>query len=386
MAKKKPLIDNIERTDDLATDVLTAINKKFKDLPNSIEYLSSANLVEKWVSTGSSILDLAISNRPYGGLGFGTIVEIFGPSASAKSLLGAHILAETQKIGGLAVLFDTEKAVGMLDFYKSIGLDVNKTLYSDKLRALEDIFAAIESIIERSIQTNKDRPITIVVDSVMGATTLSELEADYEKEGWATAKALILSKAMRKITSLMVGRKILIVFINQIRSKLGVTFGENTTTSGGFALPFHSSVRLKTKVLGKLEGNINGIKADVGNRVQVTVVKNRLGPPGRSVTFDIYYDSGIDDRGSWLQTLKDFGVLKLNGSWYSYDYINPETGELTTHKFLSKNFKEFLDQSPEIKTKIYEEICSAFIMKYDIEEMGTDDISCIDNNEIDDIE
>ena len=375
--QKKEVEEKIDFTkadqdDILASDVLEAINAKFKNNKNSIGFLSNANLVDTWVSTGSSMLDLAIANKSGGGLGFGMICEIFGPSASAKSLLAAHILAETQKLGGLSVLFDTENAVGMLDFYQSIGLDVKRTLYSDKLRALEEIFSAIESIIEKSVKINPDRPITIVVDSVMGATTLLELEADYEKEGWATSKSIILSKAMRKITSLIVGRKILLIFVNQVRSRLGVTFGDNLGTSGGFAIGFHSSVRLRTKVLGKLKGDINGLDAEIGNRVQVTVSKNRLGPPGRSVTFDIYYDSGIDDFGSWLNALKDFGFLKQSGAWYTYEYIIEETGELIQKKFQSKDFKRLLEENPVLKDTIYRQICDAYVMKYDIEEFGTD--------------
>lgn len=376
MAKKAkieeiPKVSKDEREDMLANDILDIINKKFKGVNNALGYLGNANLVDTYVSTGSAMLDLAISNRAFGGLGFGIMCEIFGPSASSKSLLAAHILAETQKMGGLAVLFDTENAVGMLDFYKSIGLKVETALYSDKIRDLESIFLTIESIIERSLVINKDRPITICIDSIMGATTLAELEDDYEKGGWATAKSIILSKAMRKITSLLVGRKILIVFINQVRTNLGITFGTNHTTSGGMAIGFHSSVRLKTKAGKKIVVD----DMEIGSEVQVTVIKNRLGPPGRSALFNIYYESGIDDYGSWLNTLKDFGILKLNGAWYSYEYIDSDSGEIVVKKFQSKDFKKLLEQTPGLKDIIYDQICEAYIMRYKIDEPpGIDDV------------
>lgn len=375
MAKKKPeeTDSKNEQMDSLAEDVMSVVNKKFKDIPNSLVYMSNANLVTDWVSTGSSILDLAISNRPNGGLGYGIICEIFGPSASSKSLIAAHVLANTQKQGGLAVLFDTENAVGMLDFYRSFGLDVEKAIYSDKLRALEEIFTTIALIIERQVASGKDERVTIVVDSVMGATTLAELEADYAKEGWATGKSIILSLAMRKITSLMVGRKILIIFINQVRSKLGVTFGENMTTSGGFAIGFHSSVRLKTKLEQKLY--YPNTKDEYGNTVKVTVVKNRLGPPGRSAKFDIAYESGIDDMSSWLEALKDFGALKQAGAWYSYENINEDTGEIVVHKFMAKEFKKLVNEVPGMKQRIYDQICTAYIRKYNIgDDFDTDSI------------
>jgi recombination protein RecA len=373
MAKKKSEETKNEQMDSLAEDVMAVVNKKFKDIPNSLVYMSNANLVTDWVSTGSSILDLAISNRPNGGLGYGIICEIFGPSASSKSLIAAHVLANTQKQGGLAVLFDTENAVGMLDFYRSFGLDVERAIYSDKLRALEEIFTTIAIIIERQIAAGEDKPVTIVVDSVMGATTLAELEADYAKEGWATGKSIILSQAMRKITSLMVGRKILIIFINQVRSKLGVQFGDNTTTSGGFAIGFHSSVRLKTKLEQKLY--YPNTKDEYGNTVKVTVIKNRLGPPGRSAKFDITYESGIDDMSSWLEALKDFGFLKQSGAWYSYESVDRETGEQKIHKFLAKDFKKLVNEVPGMRETIYDQICSAYIMKYNIgDDFDTDSI------------
>lgn len=373
MAKKKSEETKNEQIDNLAEDVMSVVNKKFKDMPNSLVYMSNANLVTHWVSTGSSILDLAISNRPHGGLGYGTICEIYGPSASSKSLIAAHVLANTQKQGGLAVLFDTENAVGMLDFYRSFGLKVEEAIYSDKLRALEEIFTTIAIIIERQIASGEDKPVTIVVDSVMGATTLAELEADYAKEGWATGKSIILSLAMRKITSLMVGRKILIIFINQVRSNLGVQFGENTKTSGGFAIGFHSSVRLKTKTEQKLY--YPNTKDEYGNTISVKVIKNRLGPPGRSARFDITYDSGIDDTSSLLEALKDFGFLKQNAAWYSYESVNQDTGEQTIHKFMAKEFKTWINAVPGRREEVYDQICSAYIRNYNIsDDFDTDSI------------
>jgi protein RecA len=229
---------------------------------------------------------------------------------------------------------------------------------------LEEIFATIAIVIERQIASGVDSPVTIVIDSVMGATTLAELEADYAKEGWATGKSIILSLAMRKITSLMVGRKILIIFINQVRSKLGVQFGENTTTSGGFAIGFHSSVRLKTKPVQKLY--YPNTKDEYGNTVEVKVIKNRLAPPGRSVKFDITYGSGIDDMSSWLEALKDFGIVKQSGAWYSCEIVNTETGEQTIHKFMAKEFKTWINAVPGRKEQIYDQICSAYIHHYNI--------------------
>lgn len=222
MAKKQATktTTSSSEIDDLAKDVLAVINKKFKEYPNAAGFLSDANLVTDWVSTGCDMLDLAISNRPKAGVPFGIIMEMSALPGVGKSLLAAHILAETQKMGGIGVLFDTEKAVGMLDFWLSVGVDPQKLIYLDKVRALEDIYDTIETTIGKIISTNKDGPVTIVVDSVMGATTNKELEADFDTKGYATAKALINSIAMRKLPSLLIGRKINIVLINQLRSNM----------------------------------------------------------------------------------------------------------------------------------------------------------------------
>jgi len=367
-----------QQIDILANDVLSVINKKFKDLPNAAGYMSNANLVTKWCSTGCDILDLAISNRPNGGLGYGTIVEMSGLEGSGKSLLAAHILSECQKQGGLAVLFDTEKALGMLDFYCSVGLDPSRVIYTDKLRALEEIYQTMELIIEKSIAANSDKPVVIVVDSVMGASTLLELEADYEKDGYATTKAIVNSKAMRKIPSLIAGRPILIVLINQLRANVGaIGFGaDKWSVSGGQAIPFTASTRLRLKKLGQLKGKINGADAVIGETIEVAIVKNRLGPPKRKVKFDIRYDSGIDNYGSWLTMLKELGAIGQSGSSYSYKYIDGDTGEEITKKFQSKDFRRLLEETPGLKEVIYDQICEAYIMKYDLgeEELGIDDV------------
>lgn len=360
-----------EQIDDLASDILDGLNKKFKDMPRAFDFLSNANLVKEWVSTGADTLDLAISNRPHGGYGYGTVVEIMGLPATGKSLLAAHALTETQKQGGLAVLFDTEKAIGMLDFYESIGLDVSKTFYSDKLRELEDIFLAMESIIEKWIKLGSDRRLTIVVDSIMGATTHAEMEADYESGGYATAKAKILSIAMRKLPSLIVGRNILIIFVNQLKENIGaIGFGADPyKTTGGTALGFTAHVRLRLKKVKTLA--VDG--KEYGSRVEVKVIKNRLGPPGRKVLLDIYFDSGVDNYGSWLQCLKDFEVVKTAGPFYIY-----KEGDFEI-KFQSKEFKKLLMENPEIKQRLYDAICDKTIMKYKVgEDFGIDDIQEVD--------
>lgn len=387
--KEKIVETKSDTIDMLANDVLSIINKKFKEFPDAIQFMSDANVVNDWFSTACDILDLAISNRPYGGLPGSKIVEFNGLEGSGKSLVAAHVMAECQKRGGLAVLYDIEGAVGMLDFYASLGLNAEKLLYIDKLRTLEEVYMSMESIIEKTITSNKEIPLVIVLDSVTGATTLKELEEDYEKKGFATEKAKVNSGAMRRIPSLINGRKILIILIQQLRANMNaVGFGADPwQTINGVAIPYTASVRLRFKKLGQIKGKINGIESAIGERIQVQIIKNRVGPPRRKVVFDVRYDSGIDNYGSWLTALKELGALSQSGSSYGYKYVDEETGEEITKKFQSKDFKKLLTETPGLKEMIYNQICEAYIMKYDTgeeEEIGIDDITLDTGNEYED--
>lgn len=229
MAKPKQAITEAEVKDDLASVLADNLNKKFKSSNYKVAYFLEGDTdapsdVKEWVSTGSTMLDLAISNRPYGGLPVGRIIEITGLEASGKSLLAAHALADTQKKGGLAVYIDTENAVSR-EFLEAIGVDLKEMLYVP-LETIEDIFEAMDTIVESVRKSSKSRIVTIVVDSVAGASTKQEMAADFDKDGWATSKAIILSKAMRKITNFVGRERICLIFTNQLRTRLDVTFGD----------------------------------------------------------------------------------------------------------------------------------------------------------------
>ena len=225
---------------------------------------------------------------------------------------------------------------------------------------IEDVFEAMEDIIVKIREKQKDRLVTIVVDSVAAATTKIESAADYDKDGYATAKAIIMSKSMRKITNLIGKQKILCVFTNQLRQKLNaMPFGDQYTTSGGKALQFHASVRLRLKGVGKIKEKVNGIDTVVGQEVECEVVKNRLGPPNRKVRYSVFYDSGIDDYFGTLKLLKEYGVVKQGGAWYKYTTADGET-----HQFLAKEFGDLLESHPTAKEELYEALCEKYIMKY----------------------
>jgi len=365
-----------KREDDLASLLADSLNKQNKD--GKIAYFltdeggDAPTNVKDWLSTGNAMLDVAISNRPYGGLPVGRIAEITGLEQSGKSLLSAHLLAETQRKGGVAVLIDTETAVSR-EFLEAIGVDISKLLYVS-VDTVEGIFEACETIIEQVRKGDKDRLVTIVVDSVAAASSKKEMEADYDKDGYATDKAIIISKAMRKITNMIGRQSIALIFTNQLRQKMNAMFGDPWTTSGGKALAFHSSVRLRLKNMGQLKAG----DRIVGIKVRCQVIKNRMGPPLRHADFDIFFDRGIDNYGGWLSVMKDGKIVKQAGAWY--EYIDTESGEVM--KFQSKDFPKMLENL-ELKDQIYRRICESTILQYKTASSDEVEITTDEGNESD---
>ena len=347
--------------DELAQVIADSLNKLNKDSDQIAYFLDGKEDTPTdftdFISTGATMLDIAISNLPHGGIAVGRITELTGLEGSGKSLVGAQLIANTQKRGGVAVLIDTETAVNP-ECFKAVGIDMNKLVYVH-LSTVEDIFDAITNIIEK-VRTGKDKEklVTIIVDSVAAASTKKEMEADFGKDGYATDKAIIISKAMRKITGLLGRERIALVFTNQLRQKMNApAFSDPWTTSGGKAIAFHASTRIRLSLIGKIQ---DGNKNVVGVNVKAVVVKNRLGPPHRVAEFDIYFDRGIDDYGSWLDVLKENSLVKQSGAWYTM--VDETTGEEI--KFQSKDFPKFLDSNITRKEEIYSKICDTLIMKY----------------------
>ena len=358
--------------DELAGIIADELNKQFKhqQVAYFLEEDNNPTDVTDFISTGSTMLDLAISNRPNGGIGVGKITELNGLEGSGKSLIGSHLLASTQRKDGIAVYIDTESAVSQ-EFLRAIGVDTKKMLYVH-LETVEEIFDTIETIVTKIRESNKDKLVTILVDSLAAASTKVEMDADFDKDGWATAKAIIISKAMRKITQMIARQKVALVFTNQLRQKLGVMFGDPWTTSGGKALPFHSSTRVRFKNAGQIK---DGSKNTIGIKIKGQVIKNRLGPPMRTAEFPLYFDKGIADFDSWLTVMKEHKICKVGGSWYTLPQVDTETGELIKeHKFQSKDFETLMLENSELKDYCYEQICEACILKYDSKELGIDDV------------
>jgi recombination protein RecA len=280
------------------------------------------------VSTGSLQLDVALG---VGGLPRGRVVEIYGPEASGKTTLTLEVIAQMQKAGGSAAFIDAEHALDP-QYAAKIGVDVEELLVSQPdtgEQALE-----ICDMIVRSGAVD-----VVVIDSVAALTPKAELEGDMG-DSHVGLQARLMSQALRKLTSNIKRSNTLVIFINQIRMKIGVMFGSPETTSGGNALKFYSSVRLDIRRIGALK---RGDEV-VGNETRVKVVKNKVAPPFKKVEFDILYGEGISREGELIDLGVQHGLVDKSGAWYSYKGDRIGQGR--------DNVREFLKQNPDIAKEI----------------------------------
>lgn len=383
MAKsKKTLDENNINQDNLVNVLLKKLNENSDGGCTAylLDEIDSPSYVKDWISTGSHLLDIAISNRPHGGLPVGRIVEFSGEEGSGKSLFCAHIAKNTQDKGGNVVYIDTEAATSP-EFWRSFGLDLHKMVVIN-VSTIEEVFEKLELTIGYFRQASKNVPLTVIVDSIAGVSTELELEGGYGKDGYGTGKALTLSKAMRKITQMISNQNVLVVFTNQVRQKLNaMPFSDPWTTPGGKAIPFHSSVRVRLKKIGNITDKNKNI---IGTKCSARVIKNRMGPPLREVTEDLYFDSGINAYAGWLDVLKKFSIIKQAGAYYKYTRNNGEEWQ-----FQSKDFVTSLLSDSSLKDELYDKLCNEMIMKYKTPETQvveeTDIVSDedIDNKDID---
>ncbi|MEQ8403544.1 MAG: recombinase RecA [Oceanicaulis sp.] len=284
------------------------------------------------ISTGSLGLDIALG---VGGLPKGRIVEIYGPESSGKTTLALHTVAECQKAGGTAAFVDAEHALDPV-YAKKLGVDVNELLVSQP--------DAGEQALEIADTLVRSGAIDIlVIDSVAALTPRAELEGEMG-DSLPGLQARLMSQALRKLTASISKSNCLVVFINQIRMKIGVMFGSPETTTGGNALKFYSSVRLDIRRIGALKDRDEVI----GNQTKVKVVKNKVAPPFREVEFDILYGEGISKTGELLDLGVKGNIIEKSGSWYSYDSQRIGQGRENARKFLLEHTKI----SAEIEAKV----------------------------------
>jgi recombination protein RecA len=273
------------------------------------------------ISTGSLGLDIALG---IGGLPRGRIIEIFGPESSGKTTLALHVIAEAQKNGGIAAFIDAEHALDPV-YAKKLGVKVDELLISQPDSGEQALEIADTLVRSGAIDV-------LVVDSVAALTPKAELEGEMG-DSLPGLQARLMSQAMRKLTGSISKSKGMVIFINQIRMKIGVMYGSPETTTGGNALKFYASVRLDIRRIGAIKER----EEVIGNQTRVKVVKNKLAPPFRQVEFDIMYGEGISKTGELLDLGVKSGVVEKSGAWFSYDSQRLGQGRENSRQFLKDN-------------------------------------------------
>jgi recombination protein RecA len=351
MAKRKTTITSKEnRTDDFTSDLISSLNKELGErVAYNLAYDESPTHVNRWISTGSKLLDYICSNRKDGGLPEGRIVEIFGPPSIGKSHIATQIARTTQKMGGIVVYIDTENATSVENL-KMLGVDVSQRFVYVDTHCTEEVLSIAEATIMKAKAMNKDIPVTIVWDSVAASSPKAELMGDYDKESIGL-QARAISKGMRKITGVIANQNVLFVILNQIRTKIGVMYGDPDTTPGGKAIPFHASTRIK---LGAGQQIKDGDDV-IGIHVSAKTIKNKVAPPFRKIDFEIHFGKGIREHVQIFDVLRKHGPETIDGkeicvagtgAWKTFTVTDTTTGEvLIEKKFHKPSFDEIMNNS-----------------------------------------
>ena len=293
---------------------------------------SKANMNIETVPTGSLSLDIALG---LGGVPKGRVVEIYGPESSGKTTVALHMIAEVQKRGGIAGFFYSEKALNP-SFSKKIGVEIDKIFISQPdcgEQALE-----ITEMLVRSGAVD-----IIIVDSVAALVPKAEIDGDMG-DSHVGLQARLMSQALRKLTAIISKSNCIVIFINQLREKVGIMFGNPETTTGGRALKFYSSIRMDVRRIESLKqgGEI------VGNRTRIKVVKNKIAPPFKEAEFDIMFGKGISNEGDILDLAADLGIIVKSGAWYAYNDSKIGQGR--------ENAKGYLRDNPEICKEVEQKV------------------------------
>ena len=289
---------------------------------------SSANMNVETVPTGSLSLDIALG---LGGVPKGRIIEIYGPESSGKTTVALHMVAEVQKLGGIAGFIDAEHALDPV-YAKHIGVDIDN-LYISQPDNGEQALEITETMVRSGAVD------IVIVDSVAALVPKAEIDGDMG-DSHVGLQARLMSQALRKLTAAISKSNCVVIFINQLREKVGVMFGNPETTTGGRALKFYASVRLDVR---RIEALKQGGEV-VGNRTRIKVVKNKVAPPFKEAEFDIMFGQGISREGDILDLAAECGVVNKSGAWYAYN--NEKIGQGR------ENAKQFLKENPAVRDEI----------------------------------
>ncbi len=315
------------------------INKQFGD--GAIRRLGDTRTVNvELFSSGSLSLDLALG----GGYPKGRILEIYGPESSGKTTIALHAIAEIQKTGGTAAFIDAEHALDPA-YAKKLGVDVDNMLVSQPDNGEQAL-----DIVETLVRSNAVD--IVVVDSVAALVPQVEIDGDMG-DSHMGLQARLMSQALRKLTGIISKSKTTVIFINQIRMKIGVMFGNPETTTGGNALKFYASVRIDIRRTGQIKEGEDNI---TGSRTKVKVVKNKIAPPFRVAEFDIMYGEGISKTGDVLDLAVVHGIVGKSGAWFDYNNEKIGQGREATKEYLKNNPKVLAEIEKKVREKVAAEV------------------------------
>ena len=329
--------ENLEKTEKFKALKLT-MDKIDKDFgKGSVMMMSDRGVTEQEaISTGSIGLDMALG---IGGLPKGRVVEIYGPESSGKTTLAIHVIAEAQKKGGMCAFIDAEHAFDS-NYAQKLGVDIDNLLISQPDYGEQALEIADRLILSGALDV-------VVVDSVAALVPKSELEGEMGDSKMGL-QARLMSQALRKLTATISKTNSCCIFINQLREKIGIMFGNPETTTGGNALKFYASVRLDIRRMAQIKDGDESI----GNHVKVKVVKNKVAPPFRQAEFDIIYGEGISKAGEIIDMGVELGIIQKSGSWFSYNNDKLGQGRDSVKQLMIDN----PEMAGEIETKIREKI------------------------------
>lgn len=378
MSKKEKASKETSEVDDFASDLIQSLNKEFSSrIAFNLATDESPTHIKRWISSGCRILDYIASNRRDGGFPEGRIIEIAGPPSIGKSHIAFSVARNVQAMGGLVVYIDTENAVP-IEKLGEMGINISKRFVYCDTHCTEEVFSIIESTITKARQmaATKDTPILIVWDSVAATSPKQELEGEYDKDTMGL-QARVIAKGLRKITGVIGQTNTTLICLNQIKTKIGVVYGDPTYTPGGQGIPFHASVRIR------LAGG-SQIKAKDGSAIGITVraktVKNKVARPFREAEFDILFGYGIVEHEQLFDILKEHckeGAIVFDGkehsisgeaAWKTLSITSAKTGEvLLEKKFNKSQFGELL-QDPDLKPTLEMMIEKAMVITSAINE------------------
>lgn len=347
----------IDNTNDFTNSLIKALNSEHGDgdkVAYNLEFDDAPTNVKRWISTGCRQLDYIISNQASGGLPEGRIIEIFGPPSIGKSHIAIQIAKSTQQMGGIAVYIDSENATSVENL-KLLGVNITKNFIYADASCTEKVFALAESVIMKTRSLKQDIPVTIIWDSLAATSPKDEILGDYDKNT-VGLQARVLSKGFRKITQIVGSNRVTFVVLNQTRTAIGQLYGDNQVPSGGKALPFHASVRIKLGAGKQIE---NAKDEVIGIHVNAKTIKNKVAAPFRKCDFRIYFGIGIKEHEELFDFLRPLSVnvpltvngqngvvtLEGTGGWKTFTVKSDVGIVLHEKKFHKPEFDELLSDA-----------------------------------------